>query len=111
MTTYSFEPNRKTFDVLKANIALNELSRCRIFNIAIGKYKGHYVLLIKIMLTMVCVKVNHDADGDIVQETIDNFWKDKKGEISIVKIDTEGDEKNIIEEELRQLSSTCRCYM
>jgi FkbM family methyltransferase len=95
-TFYSFEPFKKTFDLLNDNIALNNITNVKTHNIGFSCKKEHIIL-------NTCVshnglhtignnplRFNDICKIEIEVDTIDNLFYEKNIPVDYIKIDTEG---------------------
>ncbi len=92
----SVEPVPKTFEYLKTNIAINQISeKVMVYNFALGNEKGH------LSFTSTLDTMNHVATGtedNIIRvpvETLDAILE-KEQEPVLLKIDVEGFETNVL---------------
>ncbi|MFI5130100.1 MAG: FkbM family methyltransferase [Chitinophagales bacterium] len=92
----SVEPVPRTFEYLKTNIAINQISdKVRVYNFALGNEKGH------ISFTSTLDTMNHVATGmeentiQVPVETLDAILENEK-EPGLLKIDVEGFETNVL---------------
>lgn len=122
---YSFEPNTKTFTILKKNVIENNLSNTiRIFQQALGDKKGEATL----MKNNVALETgNILAESEFLKgrekiftnsetvliTTIDNLVEDEKiDKVDFIKIDAEGYEKQVIKgakETIKNFSPIIAC--
>jgi FkbM family methyltransferase len=99
---YSFEPFKKTFDVLNKNIELNNITNVKTFNIGLSDKKETKELKISFdnnglnTLGDNPLRFNTDDVTLIEVDTIDNLFYDKNIEVNYIKIDTEGFEYYIL---------------
>ena len=92
----SIEPVKKTFDRLKINIELNKLRNVRLHNIGISDSEGE--LLISNNMGSMNRIINKDLDDkcELVQvSTLDKLLM-SENDISLIKIDVEGYEKQVL---------------
>ena len=91
---YCFEPTKHTFEILRKNIEINNLSDdVELYNFALGSIEtnGH------MDINKGDAGANHvilDKDGDVVVKRLDQVVFDKK--IDFVKIDVEGFEYDVL---------------
>jgi FkbM family methyltransferase len=99
---YSFEPFKKTFDVLNKNIELNNITNVKTFNIGLSDKKETKELKISFdnngLNTLGDNPLRFNTDDVILIEvdTIDNLFYHKNIEVNYIKIDTEGFEYYIL---------------
>lgn len=115
---FSFEPNPEVADILRKNIELNKFQdKIKFFPSAISNFVGDSLLYIPDQ-SHGCIetssslsasfKQNHSSVIEVQSDTIDNFiFKNQRGhinELSIVKIDVEGHEEEVIQGGLRTIN-------
>jgi len=99
---YSFEPFKKSFDVLNKNIELNNITNVKTFNIGLSDKKETKELKISFdnyglnTLGDHPLRFNTDDVTSIEVDTIDNLFYDKNIEVNYIKIDIEGFEYYIL---------------
>lgn len=102
-TFFSFEPFKKTFDLLNENIILNNITNVDTYNIGISNKKETTILNTSISHNGLHTMGNNPLRfNDICQvlinvDTIDNLFYDKNISVDFIKIDTEGWEYNILQ--------------
>lgn len=102
-TTYVFEPSPHTFNCLTSNILINNLSdKVKAFNLALGEETGF------IGFTTSLDTANHaviEESENLIRvpiSTLDGIMDEKK--VSLIKIDVEGFEMNVIKGGTKTLS-------
>lgn len=102
---YAFEPVKDTFNILKKNIEINNLSnRTEIFNVGIGEKSGKSDIISydKGNIGGTVLEVNETGDIPIISVDSLNISR----EVALIKIDTEGFELKVI----KGLLQTIRKY-
>jgi FkbM family methyltransferase len=96
---YSFEPVKSTFRILLKNIEINNISdKVKIYNIALGNKKSKGIIDVYNLDNIGGTSLSEDNDGDLELDKIDNIKEImEEPEISFVKIDVEGFEKNVLQ--------------
>ena len=92
---YSFEPNPKTFKLLTTNYKLNNLSIDKLFNKALGEFKGHCNIDEVDSGNLGATQVHLSNKGQIEVVSLDEFISQEK-KIALIKIDVEGFELNVL---------------
>ena len=101
----SFEPDSVNYRFLKANISLNSMSNISSMNCAVGKENGFLFLENKYGHGR--TKITDAKTGrKVLVKTIDSLAKELKLTPSLIKIDTEGYELNILIGTLSTLSNS-----
>ena len=101
-TFYSFEPFKKTYDLLNDNIKLNKLPNVHTFNLGLSDEKGTTILNTCISHNGLhtCgnnpLRFNDIVPVTIEVDTIDNLFFDKGIPVDFIKIDTEGWELHVL---------------
>ena len=95
-TSISIEPVKKTFDRLKINIELNKLRNVKLHNIGISDSEGELFISNNMgSMNRIINKVS-DNNCELMQvSTLDNLLISEKN-ISLIKIDVEGYEKQVL---------------
>lgn len=99
---YSFEPFKKTFDILNKNIELNNINNVKTFNFGLSDKKETKELKISFdnnglnTISDNPLRFNANDVSIINVDTIDNLFYDKDIEVNYIKIDTEGFEYYIL---------------
>ena len=105
---FAFEAHPKTSIFLKKNIKLNRFDNITVYPVALGKKCG--IVQFSDKRSDDQNSVTHHSDGiSIEMNTLDDILKHVK-EISLLKIDTEGYEKFVIEGGLKLLEHTNCVY-
>ena len=92
---FSFEPVPFTFDILKKNIAINGLEdRVELHNCGIGAQESRAVAGHSWPRNIGSTELDLADDGDIVVKPLDAF--DLPSDISLIKVDVEGMEEEVI---------------
>lgn len=98
---FAFEPNRKAFLALKKNIELNKRSNVKLFNFAVSDKESIILLTNEIELSTNQVVNEHDVIQkkviSVKSMTLDKICYEYNVRPSIVKIDVEGHELNVLE--------------
>ena len=93
---YSFEPFKKTFDLLNNNIALNNITNVTTYNIGLSNTKEKTILNTSIShnglhtIGNTPLRFNDICKVEINVDTIDNLFYEKNIPVNFIKIDTEG---------------------
>ncbi len=92
----SIEPVKKTFDRLKINIELNKLRNVKLHNIGISDSEGEFFISNNMgSMNRIINKVS-DNNCELIQvSTLDKLLISEKN-ISLIKIDVEGYEKQVL---------------
>jgi FkbM family methyltransferase len=101
---FAFEPNPKTFEILKKNIEINRISNIKVLNIALGATPGRSVLYAPTRQSgkaSLIKDLQNDAPAtEVTIETLDDIVRREEidpNKIRLVKVDVEGWEKAVIE--------------
>lgn len=93
---YAFEPIKNTFDILKKNIEINDLTEnVELFNCALGRERGRATIGHYDRSNIGGTTVIEDINGGISVKSIDELEIPNK--VDFVKIDVEGFEFNVLE--------------
>lgn len=101
-TFYSFEPFKKTYDLLNENIKLNNLQNVHTFNLGLSNEKGEIILNTSASHNGLHTCGNNPLRfSDVIPisievDKIDNLFYDKGIPVHFIKIDTEGWEINVL---------------
>lgn len=96
LSSYNFEPVKDTFNILKKNIELNNLSnKARLYNIALGCKKGSASLVYYDKSNIGMAQLTNDENGTFQILPLDDV--DVQDNIKLIKIDVEGFELQVIQ--------------
>lgn len=97
---YSFEPSKKIFNKLNQTIQLNKLTNVEAFNLGLGNEEKKDSLFYNPEQTGLSTMIEDESETTITEEigitTLDNFSEKIKDRISLIKIDTEGYEPEVL---------------
>lgn len=94
---YSFEPQKDIFKILNKNIQLNNLEdKIEAFNIGLAAKKSKGEILLEDKSNSGMAKINLNETGKVKLNTLDNVLLSKEEKISLIKIDVEGMELNVL---------------
>lgn len=94
---YSFEPQENIFEILSKNIQLNNLkNKIDAFNIGLAAKKSKGEILLEDKSNSGMAKINLNESGKINLTTLDDVILSKEEKISLIKIDVEGMELNVL---------------
>jgi len=97
---YSFEPDPYTFGILKENIKLNNLKNVSIFQLATSNKVGTANLYLDYLQdgsNKLKTKTQNENSVEIKTTTLDEFCKEHKTKVDLIKMDIEGSEPKTFE--------------
>lgn len=93
----AFEPIKDTYEILVKNVEINELQNVITpINAAVGEYNSHGKIAKMNLSNIGTTRIDYSEDGDIQVISLDSFKEIENEIISLIKIDVEGFEKNVI---------------
>tara|TARA_Y100001970_G_scaffold157891_1_gene193143 strand:- start:4820 stop:5737 length:918 start_codon:yes stop_codon:yes gene_type:complete len=94
--TISIEPVKRTYTRLKMNIELNKLKNVKSFNVGISNYEGDLYISNNMGSMNRIIEKASDANCELIRTTTLDKLLIKEDNISLIKIDVEGYEKNVL---------------
>lgn len=93
---HSYEPNKYIFEYLKKNIETSKKTNIHLNNFALGESESKGTLTSSKLgqIGRRCIK---DEKGEIDRKTLDELWGKEEKRDFILKIDVQGEEKNILD--------------
>lgn len=105
---YSFEPTRRTFEILERNIRINHLEeKVKAMNIALGDQQTKADVICVNKRNCGANKVNRNVNGSISMEALDNLAIKEK--IEFIKIDVEGFEYEVLQGGVKTIDKNKPC--
>ena len=92
----SIEPVKSTYTRLKMNIELNKLKNVKLFNVGISNYEGDLYISNNMGSMNRIMEKTSDANCELIRTTTIDKLLTKEEKISLIKIDVEGYEKNVL---------------
>lgn len=100
---YCFEPAQTTFNILEKNIKINKIEKkVSLSNVGVGQKRGHAIISNYDPLNIGGTSIESNENGEIDIIAIDEITFPSK--ISLVKIDVEGFELNVIKGMIKTLN-------
>jgi FkbM family methyltransferase len=93
---YAFEPTYENFLLLKETICLNRLSNVVPVKMALGAGKGKVSLFPYTSASFVSSIYGQHQGEEVEMTSVDEFVKENKLEVGVIKLDVEGSESNVI---------------
>jgi len=93
---YAFEPLYENFQLLKETIRLNRLSNVVPVKMALGTGKEKMRLFPYASASFVSSIYGQNEGEEVEMTSVDEFVKENKLEVGVIKLDVEGSESNVI---------------